>query len=140
MTKRIRAINSHRGFTLIELLAVIAIIGILASIVVPNVTRYIARANVTKAVSEIKNDRSFVTNLDTDAINQGLVRAIVDIASTLGLPTVAEGIETREVWDLLAGLGCYAAQGYLMSKPLSSEEAAAWVMTPAWSLEIDSAQ
>ena len=68
-------------------------------------------------VSEIKIDRSFVTNLDTDAINQGLVRAIVDIASTLGLPTVAEGIETPEEFAAAARLGVSLAQGYLLGHP-----------------------
>lgn len=68
-------------------------------------------------VSEIKIDRSFITDLDTDAINQGLVRAIVDIASTLGLPTVAEGIETAEEFAAANRLGVSLAQGYLLSRP-----------------------
>lgn len=62
-----RPIQTKRaGFTLVELLAVIAIIGILASIVVPNVARYIARAKVTKAVSEIKNVETSLTGMLSD--------------------------------------------------------------------------
>lgn len=68
-------------------------------------------------VSEIKIDRSFVTDLDTDVINQGLVRAIVDIASTLGLPTVAEGIETSAEFAAAAGLGVSLGQGFYMGRP-----------------------
>jgi len=72
----------------------------------------------TLPVSEIKIDRSFVTNVDTDTINQGLVRAIVDIASTLGLPTVAEGVETEAEFNAIARLGVSAGQGYLLGRPL----------------------
>ena len=68
-------------------------------------------------VSEIKIDRSFVTNLDSDAINQGLVRAIVDISSTLGLPTVAEGIESQAEFAAAERLGVSLGQGYLLGRP-----------------------
>ena len=74
-------------------------------------------------VSEIKIDRSFVTDVDTDAINQGLVRAIVDIASTLGLPTVAEGIETEAEFAAITRLGVSLGQGYFLGHPLPVSEA-----------------
>lgn len=74
-------------------------------------------------VSEIKIDQSFMVNLDTDAINQGLIRAIVDIASTLGLPTVAEGIETSDAYAAAARLGVSSGQGFHMGRPLPIDQA-----------------
>lgn len=68
-------------------------------------------------VDEVKIDRSFVTDVDSDPVNQGLVRAIVDVAATLGLPTVAEGIETAEEFAAVAELGVSAAQGYFLGLP-----------------------
>lgn len=78
-------------------------------------------------VSEIKIDRSFVTNVDSDKINQGLIRAIVDIASTLGLPTVAEGVETEAEFAAIARLGVGLAQGYLLGRPVPVDDVAAVV-------------
>jgi EAL domain-containing protein (putative c-di-GMP-specific phosphodiesterase class I) len=47
----------------------------------------------------------------------------VDLARTLGLEVIAEGVETEEQRSMLAGYGCHAYQGYLFSEPLSSEMA-----------------
>lgn len=69
-------------------------------------------------VSEIKIDRSFVTDVDCDKINQGLIRAIVDIAATLGLPTVAEGVETAGEFAAVTRLGVSKVQGYYVGHPV----------------------
>jgi EAL domain-containing protein (putative c-di-GMP-specific phosphodiesterase class I) len=58
---------------------------------------------------------------------EAIVRSTVDLARHLNLHVVAEGIETREVWDRLAALGCDTAQGYLLSPPLPAEELMAWL-------------
>jgi len=76
-------------------------------------------------ISELKIDRSFVTAVDSDPINRGLIRAIVDIASTLGLPTVAEGIETEAEFEAAARLGMSICQGFLIGRPCPSAEAGA---------------
>jgi len=69
--------------------------------------------------------------------DRAIVEGTIQLLHSVGLRVVAEGIETSAVWELLAGLGCYAAQGYLMSRPLPPEEAAAWAISPEWSLESD---
>jgi diguanylate cyclase (GGDEF)-like protein len=73
-------------------------------------------------VQTIKIDRSFVTEMCTDASDATIVRSTIELGRNLGLEIVAEGIETQEVWDSLRALGCTLAQGYLIGKPMPADE------------------
>ncbi|PCG13325.1 MAG: GGDEF domain-containing protein [Sphingomonas sp.] len=71
----------------------------------------------------LKIDRSFVTGLLQDRDKVAIVRAILSLAQALGMATVAEGIETIEVGQTLAALGCNFGQGYAYSRPLAADAA-----------------
>ncbi|MEZ4601137.1 MAG: EAL domain-containing protein [Syntrophotaleaceae bacterium] len=73
-------------------------------------------------VDHLKIDRSFITDATHDASAAAMVAGVVAIARSLGIKAVAEGVETREQLDLLAGCQCDAYQGYLFSKPLPPDE------------------
>ena len=78
-------------------------------------------------VDELKIDQSFVQAMATDASSRAIVRAIIDLADALELRVVAEGVEDRATWDVLAGLGCDVAQGYFLSRPIAAAEFDAWM-------------
>ncbi len=71
-------------------------------------------------VSHIKIDRSFVTPLDDPDRSPGVAAAIVEIGRALGMPTIAEGIETELQLERLRSMGCPFGQGYLFGRPLES--------------------
>jgi len=73
-------------------------------------------------VDKVKIDRSFVTDLSEGGASTSLVAAVVTIARSLGLSTVAEGVETEEQVGLLHELGCDEAQGFLYAKPMPARE------------------
>jgi len=73
-------------------------------------------------VSTLKIDRSFVSGLGTDTSDTALVDSIVKLAGSFGLDVVAEGVETIEMVRELQRLGCYRAQGYLLSRPKPVED------------------
>jgi diguanylate cyclase (GGDEF)-like protein/PAS domain S-box-containing protein len=73
-------------------------------------------------VHELKIDRSFVSGLTQHARDRAIVRSMIDMAHHLGLQVVAEGVEDRETFELLAELGCDLAQGYYLSRPLPAAE------------------
>jgi diguanylate cyclase (GGDEF)-like protein len=72
-------------------------------------------------VDELKIDRGFVRSLDTDAGDLAIVRSTMALADAFGLDVVAEGVETVAAAKTLLDLGCYRAQGFLLSRPLDSE-------------------
>jgi diguanylate cyclase (GGDEF)-like protein/PAS domain S-box-containing protein len=67
----------------------------------------------------LKIDQSFVANLSPDGPDLALCEAVILLAHKLGLRVVAEGIESREHYELLAAAGCDYGQGYLFARPLS---------------------
>jgi diguanylate cyclase (GGDEF)-like protein len=78
-------------------------------------------------VSEVKVDASLVTRLFDVADNESIVRSLVGLVRTLGLRSVAEGVETAEVAAALTAMGCDAAQGWCFSRPLEPAAASRWL-------------
>ena len=77
-------------------------------------------------IDELKIDRDFIHELPSDQVDIAIVRATIQLAKTMGLDVVAEGVESEEGWHFLAGEGCKEAQGYLVSKPMPATSFASW--------------
>jgi len=69
----------------------------------------------------LKVDRSFVSGLGTDTEDAAIVTAIINLAHSLGLQTVADGVETKEQVDELRALGCDVGQGFYFARPRPSD-------------------
>ena len=76
----------------------------------------------TLAVDKLKIDQSFVRDLTLNQDNRAIVSAIVQMAHTLGLACIAEGVESQDIAAALHRLGCQQAQGYLYARPLPADE------------------
>jgi len=81
---------------------------------------------------EIKIDKSFVMNMATDKKDSSIVKAAVNLAHTLDLKIVAEGVEDEKTLDLLTAMGCDYAQGYYMAKPMPSNDLITWIQASKW--------
>ncbi len=77
-------------------------------------------------VESLKIDRSFVADLDQRSDNAAIVRAIIGLGDSLGLPIIAEGVERRTQVARLQDLGCHLAQGYLFGRPLPARSLGAY--------------
>ena len=78
-------------------------------------------------LNELKIDKSFVINLATDKQNEAIVRATIELAHSLGIDVVAEGVEDEYSLRFLSGAGCEEAQGYFFSKPVPSRKLLNWL-------------
>jgi diguanylate cyclase (GGDEF)-like protein len=80
-------------------------------------------------VEKLKIDQSFVRDIVSNPDDQLIVKATIELAHTLDLKVVAEGVESLAVFDLLAEMNCDHVQGYYISRPLEVEQVASWFET-----------
>ncbi len=81
-------------------------------------------------IDRIKIDRAFVSSIDEKTVNRPVLDTIIHLAEELGVPLIAEGIETRSQWDYLAARGVASAQGYLMARPMPIADYLRWLEQP----------
>jgi len=74
--------------------------------------------------TKIKIDGSFVKDLDKKPDCLAIVRAVAELGTSLNVPTIAEGVETRSQLELVRAVGCKEAQGFLFSRPIPEREVA----------------
>jgi EAL domain-containing protein (putative c-di-GMP-specific phosphodiesterase class I) len=76
--------------------------------------------------SDIKIDRSLITDLSQDPERQSVVQSIISLGHRLGMQVIAEGVASREDWGVLIEARCQAAQGELISPPVPADEIPMW--------------
>jgi len=77
-------------------------------------------------VDELKIDKSFVMNMESDVQDAKIVHSTIDLAHNLGLSVVAEGVESAKSWKLLTNLSCDEVQGYFIAKPMPASQFPGW--------------
>lgn len=76
--------------------------------------------------NEMKIDRRFVDGCSASSVKRSVVEASLGLAKSLKLLSVAEGVQTKEDWDLLEELGCDVVQGFYIARPMSEEGLETW--------------
>jgi EAL domain-containing protein (putative c-di-GMP-specific phosphodiesterase class I) len=85
-------------------------------------------------VAVIKIDQSFIMNMMNDADATAIVKTIIELGHNMGMRVVAEGTESKEIWDALKRLNCDEAQGHYISPPLPAHAFRAWLERSQWQL------
>ncbi|HSI43943.1 MAG TPA: GGDEF domain-containing response regulator [Methylotenera sp.] len=85
-------------------------------------------------ITEIKIDRSFIMDMLINKKDAMIVRSVIELGHNLGITVVAEGVETKEILQALAELGCDVIQGYYISKPLPTDTLKAWLPNFSYTL------
>jgi EAL domain-containing protein (putative c-di-GMP-specific phosphodiesterase class I) len=77
--------------------------------------------------TSLKIDRSFVVGMDRSSTGIKVITSIIELARTIDLSTITEGVETESQRQQLLAMGCIDAQGYLFSRPLSPDQVAGYL-------------
>jgi diguanylate cyclase (GGDEF)-like protein len=78
-------------------------------------------------VDVLKIDKSFVQNIGTNENDEAIVRSTIDLAHSLGIVVVAEGVDSEEILRRLSAFGCDLAQGFTLSRPVPADELTQWL-------------
>jgi diguanylate cyclase (GGDEF)-like protein len=81
----------------------------------------------TLPLDELKIDRSFISHIQSEDGDRAIVRAVLDLARSLDLDVVAEGVEDQETWTMLRDLGCATSQGFYLSRPMPPGDVPGWL-------------
>ncbi|MDH5599903.1 MAG: EAL domain-containing protein [Gammaproteobacteria bacterium] len=79
-------------------------------------------------LSKLKIDKSFIMDMIEDDNDAIIVRSTIDLAHNLEMNVIAEGIEEKEILQLLAKLGCESGQGYYISRPKTEDDLKQWIL------------
>jgi len=77
--------------------------------------------------TEIKIDKRFVDSIASDHADQQIVKAVIELSHALDMCVVAEGVDSRENFEMIASLGCDLAQGFFVARPMRSDLVVEWV-------------
>lgn len=93
-------------------------------------TGYSSLAYITNFdIDAIKIDQSFVRDMQTNSKNRDIIRMVIGMGDSLGCHVIAEGVETREQFEMLKRMRCHSVQGYLLSKPIRAADTMTFLAT-----------
>jgi EAL domain-containing protein (putative c-di-GMP-specific phosphodiesterase class I) len=83
-------------------------------------------------VDSVKIDQAFVRRMVNDEDSAKIVRSTIELTHSLEMQAIAEGVESEELWQRLAALGCDACQGYYVGRPLPADGMPEWARESRW--------
>jgi EAL domain-containing protein (putative c-di-GMP-specific phosphodiesterase class I) len=90
-------------------------------------------------VNELKIDQYFIRQVLASGADNHIVQAIIDLGHNLNMEVLAEGIESIEVLDRLADMGCQYGQGFYIARPLPYHEFLNWIARSDWTATVAAA-
>jgi EAL domain-containing protein (putative c-di-GMP-specific phosphodiesterase class I) len=85
-------------------------------------------------IAGIKINHTFINHLSTNHHDLAIVRSTIELGHRLSMQVIAEGVETKEVWERLATMDCDIAQRFYMGQPMSPADLDQWLANSPWKM------